>query len=273
MLLPWVDVSNMTTSTLETPTIGCPLCGHSVLQSHELGSVCPMCGYVQEELVFEERLPTIKDRNNVFRVYHDARPTQTTIGTKKERGYSKKFKRMAHIQYTIRCTDEEMAVESFKKWITLFDAPNLNVELLQIFKKIHPRLIKFSRSKNIERLTFAIFCKVMQTRRAFDMRHACTKAHFSRHKIYLVLKSLNKFDHIFYPNDERQVHSLWSRVQDQCALSSKDLEYMQTMYDSGEFFGMVPTLKAIKILLMYFKAQRLQEFFIRLRKEPIRDWG
>ncbi|TFH26743.1 MAG: hypothetical protein E4G98_06760 [Promethearchaeota archaeon] len=263
----------MSTTSPDSQPNGCPLCGHSAPLPHDLGAVCPMCGYVQEESVFEERQPTIKDRNHVFRVYHDARPTQTTIGTKKERGYSKHLQRMAHIQYTMHSSDEELAAESFKKWIAFFDAPNLNVELMQIFKKIFPRMIKYSRSKNVEKLTFTIFCKVMQTRCAFNLRQAGAKAQFSRHKVHLVLKSLNKFDHIFCTNEPRQIQSLWSRMQDEFGLGMKDLEYMQKMYDSGEFFGMVPTLKAMKILILYYKAQRLQEFFLRLRKAPLVDWA
>jgi len=74
------------------PSSGCPECGNPYLQAHDLGSVCRICGFVSEEQVFETAQPFIRDRGNVGRAYHSPVTMRTTLGTKKERRNSKKFK-------------------------------------------------------------------------------------------------------------------------------------------------------------------------------------
>jgi len=167
-----------------------------------------------------------------------------------------------------------LARTAFRKWMSFFETNRSITELMQIFKKIQPRFPRFSRSKNIENLTFAIFYRVIRTQNALTLRYGCKIAGIPRHKVYLVLKSFNIFDldHMFYSNEMKQIQSLWAKVRNTLDLSYDDISYMQKMYDSGEFVGMSPTLKAVKIVILYFKARQLQKFFGRLRKSNVSQW-
>lgn len=248
----------------------CPICRNTDFISHELGRVCPACGYVDEMPVLENRPAHYQDRNAKLLAQNSPRYAPTQLGRTHER--RDHFRRLNHLQNT--CTDDycHVARIQFKKFLSLLDLQIRSEDLLIIFRKIYDKLPKYSRSKNIARLCFTILYKFAHTSHCLDLPKMCAQCEIPISKISNVLKNILPFSDLFPDNDFDAIYRMWGRVQIKYGLTTDDIAYMKSMITSANIFGETNAIRAAKTFTLYLKAHQLTEFFTVFNKSKITGW-
>ncbi|TFH27600.1 MAG: hypothetical protein E4G98_06020 [Promethearchaeota archaeon] len=191
---------------------------------------------------------------------------------KKEERKNAKYRNLNHVHHIFREGLLEKARNIFQQYLSILDLSMKVEDLVITFGKIYSTLPKYSRTKNIANLSFAILFKTTQSIKYLKLNSTCEQCGCDLKKILAIFQDLKQYQQLFEKDDTSIIlHSL-SAVQEKFGILSKDVPYIRKILQDPFTCGLLPQIKAAKVLILYLKAKQLTQFFKILQSEEISDW-